>query len=181
MAHDSLHTLNSGGVLNPNTTSFVPFRAYLREVPVEGGGRRWTQIRDLQKTAHIIETELVAAGWNIARPVAFKPQFGNKTAEIVLNGFVGRPDADYPVEAQTTTVNIIHTGTVPGEKTALVTKDPGSGNLSYGQEPSDNVESLAFAIQNALTLDSTYIGESAIIERLEVNGIMFGLNARTMP
>jgi len=181
MPYDSLHTLNSGNTLHPNGTSFVPFRVYLREVPTESGGRRWVTIRDLQKTAHIIETELVAAGWNIATPVPFKPQFGQKPAEITLNGFVARPDEEYPVEHQTTTVEVIHSGTVPGERTALTAVQPGGGSLSYGQEPSDNVENLAFAIMNSLIIDSTFIGESATIEKIEVNGIMFGYGSRTMP
>jgi hypothetical protein len=168
---------------NETMTYHVPFKAYLRVVP-DKDGRRWTSVRDLQKLAQFIEDELVASGWNIATPVAATTQFGDSTARITLIGFVAY-DADARLNIPPTdSVNLIHSGTVPGEKTAPISGDPGGGNLGLSQDPTASVDAevaLLIADLEGATSGSAYIGTVALIEVIEYNSVVYGRGGRSLP
>src|SRR6185369_6275301 len=92
--------------LNPfafQANVFFPFTVYLRVVAAVDG-RRDTMLIDLAKKARFIEYELVNSGWNIARPVAFKPRFGDRSALITITGFIERPTTQDPNVPATTPV-----------------------------------------------------------------------------
>lgn len=173
---------------DPNVTPYdnqMPFKAFLRVVPYSGGGRRLAGVRDLQNTARMVENDLVAAGWNIARPVAFTPQFGHETARITVVGFIQRDEIgsepeDTPNFAPTTDVQVFNSGTVPGEKTGLVTGNVG-GSLSWAQDTVAKLDTLVSDIKNALTLDSSVIGEVATIDKIELMGVTYGMGGRSFP
>jgi hypothetical protein len=68
-------------------TKHVPFTASLKIVPVKG--KRFETYRDLEKEANSIEDALLAmcgVVTDITKPVAFTPQFGNKTARLTISG-----------------------------------------------------------------------------------------------
>ncbi|MDP1712411.1 MAG: hypothetical protein Q8K86_08140, partial [Candidatus Nanopelagicaceae bacterium] len=76
---------------------FVPFKVFARILPLEG--RRLEVIRDCERIANQVESDLqaISAGSAadptvvIATPVAFTPQFGNKTARLTVVGFINDP------------------------------------------------------------------------------------------
>lgn len=181
MAYDTNSSqVNSFG---PHNTH-IPFVVHLRIAPA-GDGRRGVRVRDMQSTARMIEDDLTDAGWNIATPVAFKPQFGQSSAEINLVGFFERDEAgsepsDVPNFAPVTDVQVIADGTVPGEKTALVTGNVG-GSLSWGQDTVSMLDTLVSDLKTALTVDSAIIGEVATFERIEIMGVKYGRGGRSFP
>lgn len=173
---------------DPNVTPYdtqMPFTAYIRVVPFSGQGRRLANVRDLQNIARMIQVDLVNAGWNIATPVAFTPQFGHETARITLVGFIKRDEggtdpSDVPNFVPTTDVQIFNTGTVPGEKTSLISGNVG-GSLSWGQDTSPTLDVLVSDLKNALISDSSVIGESATIDRIDLMGVTYGKGGRSFP
>ncbi len=183
MAYDTNSTQPQTNSAPMNTQ--IPFTAYLRVVPADGDGRRMVKVRDQQLTAKLIEDDLVDAGWNIATPVAFKPQFGAKQAEIIVEGFferdeVGSEPSDVPNFQPVTDTAVITAGTVPGEKTAVVEGNVG-GSLSWGQDTTTQLDTLCDDLRTALTIDSDQIGEVALIERIRIMGVDYGAGGRSFP
>lgn len=171
---------NSRSAYNPEENAHIPFKVVYRAVPAQNG-RRWTTIRDLEKKANFVEYDLTQAGFNIATPVRFIPQFGGKTARIEVTGFTTATSLENrPNVPATDTVNRMATGVVPGEKTALTSGDPGGGNLSLGQEPTAQIDSDVLALLDALDAASSTI-QTLTLDSLEYNGIKFGRRARTFP
>ena len=186
MSYDTNSTQAAPNVTPYNTQ--IPFSACLRVVPYSGGGRRLASTRNLQLLAKFVEDDLVAAEWNIAIPVAYKPQYGNTSAQITLEGFVERdeesgttaPPADVPNFAPVADVQIMANGTIPGEKTALVTGNVG-GSLSWGQNTTATLDTLVSEIVAALKADSVMIDEVVTIDRITVMGVAYGRGGRSLP
>lgn len=70
---------------------FIPFTAFLRITPIRG--KRFEIVRDMEKIANNVEAVLDDAcggsesvPFDFAKPVAFTPQFGDKTARLTLHG-----------------------------------------------------------------------------------------------
>jgi len=96
-----------------NTDLFVPFVIYATPLPNPGFGNRWERIRELQKTAQLIEfgvEDFVETGqfgtdgddftFEIARPVSATVAFGNNKARITLVGHIrkGRETGNTPTD-----------------------------------------------------------------------------------
>jgi hypothetical protein len=70
-------------------TRYVPFTAFLKSTPIRG--KRFETYRDLEKEANAIEDALAAMCGtsditDIAQPIKFTPQFGNKSARFTIHG-----------------------------------------------------------------------------------------------
>jgi len=150
-------------------TKHVPFRAYVGVVPVTDG-RRGTHLRDLAKIAGLVESDLELSGFNIATPVAYTVQFGQSPARLSIVGFIDVSRTRTPNEPPTTFPRLIHSGTVPGEPTA-VTSGPSGGSTSWGQEPILKIDQEVAWLKNALESSSDYIAEVFFIE---YNGVKYG-------
>jgi len=159
----------SPGINAGQPTKHVPFRAYVGVVPATDG-RRMTHQRDLAKTAGLAENDLEASGFNIAKPVAYTAQVGQSPARLTIIGFIDVSRARTPNEPPTTLPRLIHSGTVPGEKTA-VTEGPTGGSVSWGQEPLLKIDQEVAWLKNALESASDYIAEVFFIE---YNGVKYG-------
>lgn len=162
----------------------VPFVARIRLVPKRGTGKRFDVWRNLEKSALRAEMALVAAGWNIATPVAFTPQFGDFEAHLTIVGFrqKSRVADDREVIAPTTDVTEIHSGTDPGEKTSTVEVNKG-GSLSKGQDTVITVDDEVRELVNSLGSATSIFGVTDIIH-VEYNGVKYGvkkLGGRSFP
>ena len=155
--------------------TFVPFVAHIRVVPSLGTGKRWSLFRNLEKTALRVEEDLIDANFNIASPVAFTPQFGDFGARLTIVGFVEktRLTDERFVEAPTTNIDLIHSGTDVGEKTALVDGNRG-GSLSEAQDPTLTVEAEVAELRLLLAASSTQFVLNDVTH-IEYNGIKYGL------
>ena len=157
----------------------VPFTAHVRVVPDLATSKRVSLWRNLEKVANRVEDDLLAAGFNIATPVAFTPQLGDFGARLTVVGFVEKsrlaPTAgdDRKVEAPTTNVDYIHSGTDPEEKTALVDGNRG-GSLAAAQDPTDVVNSEVAELRTLLEASSVQF-QLHEVTHIEYNGIKFGL------
>lgn len=175
--YDSNSTM-SDSQYGPRPTP-IPFIAYLRYVPTESGGRRLVTMRDGQNTARMIQEDLQSGGWTIATPVTFVPQFGNKTARITVHGFF-----DTHVDGNfhpTTQQDVIHSGTVPGEKTSTYPMDPGGGNLAWGQDTVTQLDDMVADLVTSMEIASDIIGEDATIDQITVMGVNYGRGGRSFP
>lgn len=155
--------------------TFIPFVAHVRVVPDQATGKRWSYYRNLEKIALRVEDDLVTANFNIATPVAFTPQFGDFGARLTIVGFVekSRITDNRSVEAPTTNVNLIHSGTDPDEKTALINGNRG-GTLAEGQNPTAVVESEVTELSILLAASTTQFNLNDILH-IEYNGVKYGL------
>ena len=159
----------------------IPFVARVRVVPNLATGKRWSYFRNLEKIALRAENDLVAAGLNIATPIAFTPQFGNFEAHLTIVGFVQKSrisanpttEPDRPNAAPTTNIDLIHSGTDPDEKTALIDGNRG-GSLSEGQDPTDRVETEVVELRALLGAATNQFDEQDVIH-IEYNGVKYGL------
>ena len=74
--------------------NYVQFKAFVRIVPLEG--KRFETIRDMERIADRVEDAIRSflsvpvdePLISIATPVAFTPQFGDKTARLTITGYV---------------------------------------------------------------------------------------------
>jgi hypothetical protein len=157
----------------------VPFVAHIRVVPNLSTGKRWSLYRNLEKVSLRVEDDLLAAGLNIATPIAFTPQLGDFGARLTVVGFVEKsrlaPTAgdDRKVEAPTTNIDLIHSGTDPDEKTALIDGNRG-GSLSEAQDPTAVVEAEVTELRALLDSASTQFQLHDVVH-LEYNGVKYGL------
>jgi hypothetical protein len=160
---------------------FIPFVARVRVVPDLATGKRWSYFRNLEKIALRTENDLVAAGFNIATPVAFTPQFGDFEAHLTIVGFVEKQrisanpttDPDRLNAAPTTNIDEIHSGTDPDEKTAVINGNKG-GSLSAGQDPTSVVEAEIVELRALLAASTNQFDEHHVIH-IEYNGVKYGL------
>lgn len=171
------------GPSEDSSTNHFPYRAYIKVVPSQGDGRRWEYIRDLQKIADTAEDLLIADDFNIATPLAYTPQIGQAPARLTIVGFLEADAATYPNTPPTTAASrpgIIHSGTVVGEKTSVMYGYHG-GDLSQGQEPTAQVETLVAALKadietslSGATMSSAYPDFTFTVFFMDFNGVKFG-------
>jgi hypothetical protein len=162
------------------SNTFVPFTATIRVVPDRATGKRWSLWRNLEKTALRVENDLETAGFNIATPVAFTPQFGDFSARLTVVGFLERSQLSVvdggdgrKVEAPTTNIDFIHSGTDPDEKTDLIDGNRG-GSLAEAQDPTNTVDTEV-SILRGLLVSASNLYDSADILSIEYNGVKYGL------
>lgn len=162
----------------PGGTKFIPFKVYVEVFPTLANGRRFEYVRDLQKIAQFVEEDLQDSDFNIALPVAYTPQFAQSPPRITIDGydeFSGAVSNDPPVD-QSTQPTIIHSGTVPGEKTAARAKPPSGGDLASGQDPTATtdarVSALKIDVETALT--SALGADVFRVFFIEYNGVKYG-------
>lgn len=177
----------SGYETAPNESTdalFIPYTAWIKVVPKFGQGARLSYMRSLEKMAWAVETQLLAANFKIATPVASTQQFGDNYARLTIVGFdpktqiSGTPTIN---NAPTTKIQYIHSGTYPGEKTALHAGSEG-GSLSAGQDPTARVNAAVKALRNAMfaavntALSGMSIGFTKDnINAIEYNGVKYGV------
>lgn len=94
MTRLSTHTLVPS-LRGPGSRQFIPFTVFARVVPNLGLGRRFEMVRDLEKQADLVEDDLdtldsdsAEISFDFATPVAFTPQFADKTARLTIHGNV---------------------------------------------------------------------------------------------
>lgn len=159
--------------------TFIPFVAHIRVIPDLATGKRWSYYRNMEKISLRVEDDLLAAGLNIATPVAFTHQFGDYGSRLTVVGFVEKsrlaPSAgdDRKVEAPTTNIDLIHSGTDPHEKTAVINGNRG-GSLSEGQDPTAVVEAEVVELRALLDAASTQYDINDIVH-IEYNGVKYGM------
>lgn len=102
--------------LNLRSGVLVPFTAYLKADPA-AGKERLVAYRDMQKMSAWIEDILSTpctdgVEMDFAKPVAFTPQFGQKTARFTVHGHACNRDtfAKQPIESVNVDHNEILTG-----------------------------------------------------------------------
>jgi len=162
------------------TNTFVPFTVHIRIVPDRATGKRWSLWRNLEKISLRVENDFVAAGLNIATPVAFTPQVGDFSARLTIIGFLERSQLSIAdggdgrkVESPTTSIDFIHSGTDPDEKTALVDGNRG-GSLSEAQDPTSTVMDEVVLLRDLLNASSDQFELNDIVH-IEYNGVKYGL------
>ena len=155
--------------------TFVPFVAHVRIVPDLATGKRWSYHRNLEKISLRVEDDLIAAGFNIATPIAFTPRFGDYGSRLTVVGFVekSRITDNRKVEAPTTNIDLIHSGTDPDEKTGLINGNRG-GSLSEAQDPTSTVEAEVSELRVSLAAATTQFNLNDVVH-IEYNGIKYGL------
>jgi len=156
-------------------TLHVPFTAHIRVVPNLGTGKRRQMLNELRKKARRVEADLVAAGFNIATPVAYTPQFGDYTGRLTIVGFLARSKNtnNRTGIAPTTNVDIISAGTDQGEKTAPITGNVG-GSLSWGQDTQTQIDEDVRLLREAMDNASVEFTLKDIIH-IEYNGVKYGV------
>jgi hypothetical protein len=171
-----------GAIGGPQETAYPPFIVYARVVPVIASGRRREFVHDLEKKAQMIETALVKAGFNLAIPVAFTPNFRQSPSRVTIVGFDkvsteagGSFPLDPNVPPVTPTHSIIHSGTVEGEKTSVLKSV--QGIQTYGDNPTAanqlSVKALKSAIEAAVAT-ITPTPPSFKIFYIDYNGVKYG-------
>ena len=78
----------------PGRVKFVPFTAYAGIIPINGNGKRFETVRDMERIADDVEDALRLlqdsntedAKFDFAYPIAATPQFGDKTARVTIHG-----------------------------------------------------------------------------------------------
>lgn len=153
----------------------IPFVAHVRVVPDLATGKRWSLYRNLEKVSIRVEDDLLDAGFNIATPIAFTPQFGDYGARLTIVGFVekSRLTDSRKIEAPTTNIDLIHSGTDPDEKTALIDGNRG-GSLSEAQDPTATVEAETAELRALLAAATTQFDLNDVTH-IEYNGVKYGL------
>lgn len=165
----------------PRDLKQIPFRAFVRVFPTLANGRRWELIRDLEKIADFSEEALIDIGLTLAQPVAFTPQFAQVPARITIVGFdSGEATEPFtnvvnasPVE-QSTQPGIIHSGTIPGEKTAVMTPRALGGDLSKGQDPTDVVDARVAELRSDIETALAAVNGVDKMIFMDYNGVKYG-------
>lgn len=165
-----------GAIGGPQATGFHPFTVYAKLTPVVASGRRREFVHDLEKKAQMVETALIAAGFKLAVPVAFTPNFRRSPTRVTIVGFDAAASSTTPnVTPVTPTASVIHSGTVEGEKTSVLHSV--QGHQTYGDIPTAAnraaVKALKLAIEAAVaTITPTPPAFS--IFYIEYNGVKYG-------
>lgn len=165
-----------GAIGGPQAIGQHPFIVYARVVPAIDSGRRREFIHDLEKKAQQIETALVAAGFNLAIPVAFTPNFRQAPSRVTIVGFDPVSTTTTPNTTPVTpTHSVIHSGTVEGEKTSVLTSV--QGNQTYGDNPTAANQAAAGALKDAMeaaVATITPTPPSFTIFYMDYNGVKYG-------
>jgi hypothetical protein len=160
----------------------IPFVVHVRVVPDSAQGKRLSYFRNLEKIALRVEQDLEAAGFNVATPVAFTPQFGDYGSRLSIIGFdqvSATNDGDNA--APTTDVRVIHSqgaGINPDEPTAVVAGNRG-GSLDWAQDPTAVVDARVAHLVTTLLAASPQLAARDIVH-VEYNGVKYGMKKQGM-
>jgi hypothetical protein len=151
----------------------VPFTAFLRIVPIRG--KRFETVRDMEKIAYRVEENLehlcssgsftAPVSFDFAKPVAFTPQFGDKTARLTIHGHACK------IPNFTKTPDGLHNK----DTSDGILTGPGGGN-AVNRVPDPDVSALTKELKMQI--------ESATglpVYRMEVAGFIFGITGETFP
>jgi hypothetical protein len=127
-------------------------------------------MRDGERVAAFIERDLETAGFNIAKPTAFTVQVGQSPARVTVYGFLEVDRLQSPNVNPTTYPHIIHSGTYPGEPTA-VRSGPTGGSTSWGQDVLDKIDREVYWLKTHLEAASSWLNEIFFIE---YDGVKYG-------
>ena len=162
----------------PRYGEWMNFTAFIRIVPEPMEGRRFEYVRACEKLANQVEDDLKAitngsfgAEIVIPGPVMFTHQFAQRPARLTITGFVRsekevyKPLTDKTVEQSdqiktgpTATGGTLHDG------------------VNTTPEEDDDVKILKAALESA---SPTIVAGN--IFRLELNGVLYGLDGRSFP
>jgi hypothetical protein len=149
----------------------VQFKVYAKVVPSHRDGKRGVYMRDLEKIANFIETDIdETEAFTLAHPVAFTPQVGRSPARVTIYGFLDIDRAVSPNAPPTSFPHIIHSGTDPGQPTRVVA-GPTGGSVSWGQDVKDRIDREVYWLKTTLENSSDWLGEIFFIE---YNGVKYG-------
>ncbi len=148
--------------------TMVQFKAFVELVPLEG--KRWETLRDMERVANDVEAAIVAglSTINIATPVAFTPQFGNKTARLTVVGTV-REDA--AIRADRTDATFDHDN-------SIISGQVGGPNMAR-TEPTDATDAAVKRLKTLLESASAHLLNH--IYRIEYAGCVYGEGGRHFP
>lgn len=154
-------------LLGINRSKHVPYSCELKITPIHG--KRQEVAHDLEKLSNLAEAALVdvsclatdGISFDFTRPVAYTPQFANKSARLTFHGHLCRlDDPDTFVKAPV------------GERIVINT-----GEFKTGQDASRQNNRIPDAQLNSLVSDFKAIIESATgltVQRLEVARVIYG-------
>lgn len=188
--------MSSSLSMNPETPSataarvetWVPFQAHVKLTPNLATGKRAELIRNLQKASD--RAELSITNYlesitdddvlSISTPVLFTPQFADNSARLTLIGFYKRAEQGNLIP--TTDINVIHSGTDPGERTQTYQVNRG-GSLSEAQDPTALIETEVVSLRDLLiTIFDPLTGNPGIpnfnpkdLIHIEYSGVKFGV------
>lgn len=149
---------------------YVPFTAFLRITPIRG--KRSESIRDMQKIAADVETEIDdlcgvtdAVAFDFAKPVAYTPAFGDTPARLTIHGHACARTTftKTPVGLQ----NVVSDGR---KQTGY-----GAGN-AINRIPDSTLNTTAKEIK-----DSLENATGLTVYRLEVAGYIYGISGTSFP
>ena len=157
---------------------YTPFTLYgeLKQTSsLTFSGNRWERIRQLEKTANIIELTLRSESVDIAYPVKFTNQFGNEPARVTINGNWGdgnrsevtagtKPPAKIAADVDRINANVVETG-------------QGSFNAA-DLDPDPAVDELVSDIK---AFFESKVGTLIEVMALDVHGVMYGRRGRHFP
>lgn len=164
---------------------FIPFTVHVRVVPDRGFGKRFENIRDLQKIATQVYSELDSdadleiaspgggqhqsfkglGGWSGAtNAMAAKPQIGESPAQLMIAGFLSSTDNNNPVHPDKP---VIHTGDY---------QEGVGGGHGWTANPTTAADGYATTIKGKVETAVTAILGSADwnVFRIDVAGIVYG-------
>ena len=152
-------------------TKQVQFKIYAKVVPSHKDGKRGVYMRDLEKIANFIETDLQEADlFTLASPVAFTPQIGQNPARVTIYGFIDVSRSVSPNSSPTSQPSVIHSGTSPGQPTRVVS-GPTGGSVSWGQDVKDRIDREVYWLKTNLENASQWLDGIFFIE---YNNVKYG-------
>ena len=143
-----------GSIGGPTHGDWHPFIVYARIVPVIARNRRREYWHDMERKAQAVEDVLLADGFKIAVPVAYTPTFRQAPARLTIVGFWNEElevpsGGDVPVaNPLVPQAKVIHSGTVEGEKTSVLT--PINGTQTWGDNPTTQNQLITKHLKAAL-------------------------------
>lgn len=165
----------------------VPFTAHVRVVPSRANGKRFEYIRDLQKIATQVFSELEkdmdlalaapgggqhqsfnggGSGWGgMTNGTGIKPQIGQSPAQLMITGFLSSDDKNNPVHQNKP---VIHTGTF---------EEGVGGNQGWSSNPTTVADAYVSSVKTKLeTALTAVLGSSADwnVFSIDVAGIKYG-------
>jgi hypothetical protein len=167
--------LLKSNLAGPTYGQWSNFTVFSRVDPIEG--KRFEIIRDIEKIANRVEDDLrnmilgsFGAQIEIPGPVMFTPQFGQKPTRLTITGFML---SDKPVRSPLTDKQVdFQNQIITGPSTT-------GGNIRDGVNPTADQDDDVKILKSALETASPDL--AGRIYRIELNGVAYGLDARSFP